>query len=380
VVLAHGGLAYILVDVVTHFFPALGPYAAWSGLLWHGGFVGVELFFVLSGFLIGRILLRTSAGLGETRSLFAFYCRRWFRTLPLFWLAIAFNVAFERFFHDHRVMLGEGLGHALFLRNFAHTGISFIPESWSLAVEEWFYLLFPASLWLGLKITRATFGRVFVACAVGFFLFSLGARTWAALPSEPEWDGALRCTVIYRFDALMTGVIAAWLAVRFPEAWKRHARLMAFAGIVIFAAAYASLWTFSTRGVGVAPTTFFAKTLRFDVFSLGFACLLPAASQWVCARENAGHLIVRKAALWSYALYLVHWPLFQLAAAPALEPWRQSWSGATLVFLGKITLAVVISALLYHFYEAPCTRLRERVVRRLRPRPVVAAAATQVSG
>jgi peptidoglycan/LPS O-acetylase OafA/YrhL len=77
---------------------------------------------------------------------------------------------------------------------------------------------------------------------------------------------------------------------------------------------------------------------------------------------------------------LVHWPLFQIAAGPALEPWRRPWGGAMLVFVGKIGVAVALSALLYRFYEAPCTRLRERAVRRLRPKPLPTAAATRVTG
>jgi peptidoglycan/LPS O-acetylase OafA/YrhL len=360
VVLAHGGLAFVLVTVGTALFPALAPYASWSGLLWHGGFVGVELFFVLSGFLIGRILLRGAEDFGQPRNLLHFYLRRWFRTLPLFWLFIVFNILLERFLRDRGIGVTEALGHAFFTRNFHRISLSFFPESWSLAVEEWFYLLFPAVLWLGVRLTKIRFERIFVASAAVFFLLATGLRWWGALQPGAVWDGNQRCVVIFRFDALMAGVIAAWISLRYSAAWKRWAVPSAIAGVAVFSIAYASLWIFTRAGLGIAEPTFYAKTFRFSVFSLAFALLLPLASQWKPRRETFAHTGVRKIALWSYALYLVHWPLFQIAASPRFKPWENQWAPAALLFAGKVALAVALSYLLYRFYEAPLTRMREK--------------------
>ncbi len=128
---------------------------AWFGLFGHGGFYGVELFFVLSGFLIGRILIRYDSNLGNQGTVAVFYIRRWFRTLPLFWLFVILNVLLEFQVKDHPVSLGEVLEHGFFLRTFATYHPVFFPESWSLAIEEWFYLLFPAAIWLGLRFAKA---------------------------------------------------------------------------------------------------------------------------------------------------------------------------------------------------------------------------------
>src|SRR5207244_8943802 len=89
---------------------------AWFGLFGHGGFYGVELFFVLSGFLIGRILIRYDSDLGNGRTVTVFYLRRWFRTLPLFWLFVGLNVLLELQIRDHRMSLGEVLEHGFFFR------------------------------------------------------------------------------------------------------------------------------------------------------------------------------------------------------------------------------------------------------------------------
>ena len=133
--------AAILMVVSTHAFPAIyQQMPAWFGLIGHGGFYGVELFFVLSGFLIGQILIRYDLDLARAGTLVKFYLRRWFRTLPLFWLFLGLNVLLEVGFRSRSLSVSEVVSHGFFLRNFAANRMSFFGESWSLAIEEWFYL------------------------------------------------------------------------------------------------------------------------------------------------------------------------------------------------------------------------------------------------
>ena len=88
--------AAIMGVVCAHGFVVLYPHLVGVlGIFGHGGFYGVELFFVLSGFLIGQILLRQGTALGHAGNVAVFYVRRWFRTLPLFFLFLAVNVWLE---------------------------------------------------------------------------------------------------------------------------------------------------------------------------------------------------------------------------------------------------------------------------------------------
>jgi peptidoglycan/LPS O-acetylase OafA/YrhL len=348
VICAHG-----FVVLYSHFGDALGIFG-------HGGFYGVELFFVLSGFLIGQILIRHGVDLGRAGNVAFFYMRRWFRTLPLFFLFLVINVVLERLFRGHRVGLAETFSHGFFLRNLTGFHMSFFPESWSLAIEEWFYLLFPAALWLGLKLTKR-FDAVFLSAAFAFFAFSTAARMLAAPDPGATWAEQLRMVVIYRFDALMLGMFAAWISIRFPRAWHRSAVLFALAGLVLLVAMYATLWKIENGQLAFGDDSYFARTFRFTCVSIGFALLLPWASGWKLAGENFGSAVVRRIALWSYGLYLVHLPVFLIVTRAGFGADTPSSLGKALVsFALQIGGAIILSALLYRFFEAPCTRLRER--------------------
>jgi peptidoglycan/LPS O-acetylase OafA/YrhL len=268
-------------------------------------------------------------------------------------------VVLERVVRGHHRAAGEVLEHGLFLRNFTGLHISFFLESWSLAIEEWFYLFFPAALWLGLKLQKR-FDVAFLCAAAAFFLFSTIARAVSAGDPPAAWDSWQRMTVIFRFDALMFGIGAAWVATRFPSPWRKWRTPCACAGTLLLLALYASLWRAAEHGFAFGPDDFFARTFRFTLVSLGFALLLPWCSSWQLTRETPVSIAVRRIALWSYALYLVHLPLFAVAAHYAAADQQPSLVRALLAFWAQVLAAVFVSALLYRFFERPITRLRER--------------------
>jgi peptidoglycan/LPS O-acetylase OafA/YrhL len=238
--------------------------------------------------------------------------------------------------------------------------MTFFPESWSLAIEEWFYLLFPAALWLGLKLTKR-FDPAFLATAFGFLAFSTVARLLAAPNPDATWPEEMRMVVIYRFDALMIGMLGAWLSIRSPQMWRRSAFVCVLSGVVLLIAMYATLWKIENGRLAFGDDSYFARTFRFSLVSIGFALLLPWASGWKLAGENFASTAVRKIALWSYGLYLAHLPVFLLVSRAGLGP----DAGLSLIqalgsFALQIAGAILISALLYRFFESPCTRLREK--------------------
>jgi peptidoglycan/LPS O-acetylase OafA/YrhL len=370
VVFAHGLFSENLHNLVNHVFTFLRPVESLCNFTWHLGLLGVEIFFVLSGFLIGSILIRSVSpeADGSTRGidLLIFYGRRWFRTLPLFWLFIILNVILEYYLRANRLSLSIILGEALFLKNIREIHVDFMPESWSLAVEEWFYVIFPALLWAGYFFWPRKRATVFFVTALLLFSASLAFRIQAAFLPGANFVTEMRCAVLYRFDALMTGVFAAWVSQIYPNFWKSKALLLALIGVALLALGYGGIYTWSNTGLTIGPDNFYAKTFRFNVISLGVAFLLPAASLWSVDKETRFSGLVRKVALYSYALYLVNWPLFQIFMTPHFSDWNSVWWEALILFMVKQVLAFYVASLFYRFYESRITRIRENLPRWLK--------------
>jgi peptidoglycan/LPS O-acetylase OafA/YrhL len=108
------------------------------------GFIGVELFFVLSGFLIGQIVLRDLITGINRQKIVTFYIRRWLRTLPLYYIVLVFFIIASNYIY-HTSELHPF--HFVFLQNFIPSELYFLSIAWSLAIEEWFYITLPLFLY-----------------------------------------------------------------------------------------------------------------------------------------------------------------------------------------------------------------------------------------
>ncbi|MEU4655694.1 acyltransferase family protein [Streptomyces sp. NPDC023723] len=279
-----------------------------------GGYVGVDVFFVISGFLITSLLLREPAATGRV-SLPAFYARRALRLLPAAVLVIAVTLAGSRLFLSptrFAEYAGDALGSALYAVNFrlAAAGTDYLAQTgppspfqhfWSLAVEEQFYVVWPLLLLLGARLVggrrRPLAVGLGVLCA-GSFLFGVVATEtsapWAYFASPARgWElgaGALLALCAPRLERLPAAVAA-------PLSW------LGLAGIGL-----AALWYDDTTpfpgGYALLPV-------------LGAALVLAAGC--APARPGAGRLLgcrplVRIGGL-SYGWYLWHWPLLVIAPA-----------------------------------------------------------------
>ena len=171
--------------------------------------LAVEIFFVLSGFVLCPFLFKIFvSGAGIRKNLWIFLVRRWMRTLPLYALALVFFVILFSGKWDF-----TALRYASFLQNFLWPppAFDYFSVSWSLAVEEWFYILFPvfmalffAAWGLGREIdNKAT---VFFIGAVAFIAVFTLLRAVSDMTPE-NWGNGLRRVVLYRIDSIGFGIV-----------------------------------------------------------------------------------------------------------------------------------------------------------------------------
>ncbi|HET7501858.1 MAG TPA: acyltransferase [Kofleriaceae bacterium] len=321
----------------------------WAGLASTFGWVGVQLFFVLSGYLISGILLDTRGAPGYYRG---FFGRRVLRIFPLYYgflvvcliVLPALGLAPDRLLEDrdHRIWLWT------YLINWAEplgAGVAAFPHFWSLAVEEQFYLVWPF-------VVRRTTPRRLLVVAVVVAVIAFGSRLGLRLAGASS-QGPYMFTIC-RMDALgLGGAVAA--VMRIPAYRAAAARwrgaITAGAGALFVAGLLA------TRGY--PRTGFRDQTFGYTILAVSCAVLVLLAvldhergHGWVggvC--KNA---VLRSFGKYSYAIYLLHQPLNQMVGMPwlvALHPRGIGLKAGSAYMIGVTAVSYAIAFVSYHGYE-----------------------------
>ncbi|MGI8905509.1 MAG: acyltransferase family protein [Candidatus Sumerlaeaceae bacterium] len=322
---------------------------------------GVDLFFVLSGFLIGSILVKTYDRTRFTPfRVLHFWGRRWLRTLPNYMLVLTIVIVVAHFSgrHGEPVHLAK---YYLFLQNFSKPQPPFFPESWSLAVEEWFYLTTPVML-LFLDAVACRWCSKQVVCwllvainlaAVTAYRFTKAA--WVPDTDPAVWDKVFRTIVVTRLDSIMFGVVGAILKYFHEEWWRRHARLFLGLGLatLLGVQSFAAYQRFGLNSCG-----FFMKGPYFSIVSFGTLCLLPMLDMM---RKSQGLFAkaVTHISLTSYSLYLVNGTLLVVTfhAFFPVHTLEQGIENFVLFWISALGAATV----LYAGFEKPVLELRDRL-------------------
>ncbi|OBY91309.1 hypothetical protein A6723_024995 [Pseudomonas sp. AU11447] len=313
-----------------------------------GGFLGVELFFVLSGFLIGGIILRSAE---ESRSAVSwvplFWTRRWLRTLPNYLLFLTINIALA---HSIRPAdLPNIFYYITFTQSLAWQHPPFFGEAWSLAVEEIFYLLSPLLI-AAFMYFGATAEKAMLRTAMLVILTSTTLRILALILNNPTMDEGLRKITVFRLDSIMFGVLAALLVKRYKEQTTIF-RLAVGLSVIFFVCGYVASWPDSSLNESYA-----IRSSIFTMASLGGVglVLLGITSKIRCNISFVTERISR----WSYSAYLANLPVLMLLMKFKV-PVTDSLSCIAL-FLAFIFLTFLVSALVYKFFEAKILRLRDK--------------------
>jgi len=309
-----------------------------------GGFLGVEVFFVISGFIITRGLLQEWQDRGRI-SLRAFWLRRARRLLPALFLLLVAVMAYASLFEPEAVagLRGDVLAALAYVTNWhlilgnqsyfeGFSKPSMLRHLWSLAVEEQFYVVWPIFLAFCLPILKKNMTFVLIIAA------TIAASVAMALLYEPGRDAS---RVYYGTDtraaSLLSGAALAFLLSsrtfdsRIPRLLVALAGVAALTGLVVAACLLdeggAFLYRGGFLGVSLLTTLAILAVTRPGRLSRLLGC---APLRWLGVR--------------SYGMYLWHWPIFLL-----------TWpSQAGIVIVGGQVLAVIIiAALSYELFEKP---------------------------
>lgn len=321
--------------------------------------LGVEIFFVLSGFLIAPGLFAVAEG---RMSASRFWLRRAWRTLPSYYIFLLLNMLLVVWFVGDRPPQLSFMFFSQSLITPATT--TFFAESWSLAVEEWFYLAAAIAAGVSFRFSPKT-GAWFRGVLWLLVVLSPVARAAWTLAQGFEWDSGLRKLTLFRLDAIAVGVLMAAQARRGITPVARNYYTALGAGLSVAALAYVAYVV--AAGQYLAPPTTFASAiggaLALSAIGVATALLLPAAA--LLARSStfkAFSGVVSRVALWSYALYLCHFPLLLLADhfVPGMQA-RDPLSLAAGLALWLV-VCFLLAAVFYAQVERRLLILRRRVL------------------
>jgi peptidoglycan/LPS O-acetylase OafA/YrhL len=320
------------------------------------GWVGVQLFFVLSGFLITGILLDTRLAPGYFGSFFA---RRVLRIFPLYYgvLLLAFLVL-------PRVGMIVGGNHQLWLwlyvaNFFAPFGYGepAFPHFWSLCVEEQFYLLWPL-------MVRVLARRGVLVLASLLIVVAVGCRLYVRYRlGDPAGQEAAYMFTPCRMDALAIGaLVAALLRSERGATWliRYRSGTCAIAGLLLFAAGLA-IGHLQRTGASM-------QTFGYTLIAFGFALVLVAALKPTGMSARILALApLRRCGMYSYGMYVFYAPLHLFVGLPLLARFVPTPSLAEALAYELIAIAATfgVAAFSWHVYERHFLALKSRYA----PRP-----------
>jgi peptidoglycan/LPS O-acetylase OafA/YrhL len=331
-----------------HLGPATGP--AWlRRVLWvweRGGWIGVDLFFVLSGFLISGLLFREYVRYGHIQP-GRFLIRRGFKIYPAFYVLVLYTVI-ASMSSGNEVATGEVLSELFFVQNY---GPSLFNHSWSLAIEEHFYILL--ALWTAWIIRRGGHPRSVVRIVGVLAVAVLILRVITALLILPSSPGMVHWTHL-RLDALAFGVALGCLATFFPEKCRsfviRHRWVLLVSSLALVIPSAVRL-----------PIDPFVATVGLTGLYLGFGGLLMLAVYnglgWLPRPVGSA---LAGIGVYSYSIYLWHVPIREWGGRLLTNFTHHeglSLPGLLLYLVASVLVGIGMSKLV----EIPFLRARDRL-------------------
>lgn len=314
-------------------------------------FDGVSLFFVLSGFLIGVILIKQLENQPASfKLLLNFWVRRWFRTLPTYFLILLTLTILNKIFNPFFTFSSVQKYYYFFQNLYFYEIDGFFPESWSLSVEEWFYLLVPVLIFSLLYLFKTPkrvilFVIIFIISLV-FFIRYLGHLKIVLFSPK---------LVITRLDAIMYGVFGAYVYFYHQKYWKMRPKTLFVLGLFLFAV---------DRYVEMSSTVdLFNCYFECSIAPIGTLLLLPFLSDLKKPNFKILNWVTIISTI-SYSMYLINMSLVRDFIIVNL-PWTGSEIYHDLVKIINYTLywgiTISLSIIIYLFFEHPITNLRDKI-------------------
>lgn len=367
------GLAIIIV-MLHHFeplIPASNTVIKFAKVTFSFGWMGVDLFFALSGFLITGILLDTR----RANNYFGgFYARRVLRIFPLYYSVLTVILVAAALVHPRPKpvpLVADQKLYYLYLVNWlvlwkGQWTSNILGHFWSLAVEEQFYVVWPFCIWL---LMRRNLVKLAVGASLGAFLVRIA---WVAHSGPSQ---AIVMATVTRMDSLLCGALAAvaFRDLHVLNSFRNYLPWVAGGALSIFA-----VFGFALRMIrGAGGEFFFVETIGFSLLSAGFACLVLHAAVTDGAPTTLQKLfrtnVLMQFGKYSYGVYVYHVPILGMSFLALRKPLFSAvvgklWFGVLCVIL-LFAVSFLTAKISYECFERKFLEMKRYFEVRRTPAP-----------
>lgn len=317
---------------------------------------GVFVFFILSGFLIGQLLIYTIENKPINKeTLITFWKKRLLRTVPAFYFILSLLIILS-------LLTIDGFGNLklllyfIFSQNLFYNHPYFFAEAWTLSIEVWFYILIPFTLFLFKGYLKLSDKKSLMYTILLYLLIGFLTRLFKSY-SIDHIDGTIidysfRKQVFTRIDSVTFGIIGAYIFRYNNKLWFKYKYLYLVMGILIF---------LYTKFPLFEETRFYRLVLFYQLQSLSFLLILPFFST-IEKGEGKLFTIVTTLSYVSFSIYLINFNIVQVFILNKISFFN---STNTYILISKYLLYLLLSIfggiLMYKKIELPFMAMRKKI-------------------
>jgi peptidoglycan/LPS O-acetylase OafA/YrhL len=323
------------------------------------GFLGVELFIVLSGFLIGGILYKQFLHENYTlKDAGLFVTRRLMRVLPSYYLVILIITIIYLLFG---FSVSEVWKYPLMIQNFSSPIPAFFPESWSLPVKEMGYIFVVFLLLVVSKtLNKATKQVLFLTVVIGLIAFTFLLKLYYDIHSANLqlriWSFTVRSVVIYRIDSVFIGVLFGYFYHNYKEFIMSKRKQFLALGILLFLVLFLCIVVFK---LSLNNASWFWNILCLPLVSTAICLFIPFLLNWESPSQAIGNGITFICNI-AYSIYLLHYSVVLFLLKYFIDTKDFGLWQLNLFAIFYISITVGLSYLFYTYFEKPINQFRAK--------------------
>jgi peptidoglycan/LPS O-acetylase OafA/YrhL len=346
----------VILVVLAHTNNYMKPFTGAYKYIFPIGSMMQDLFFGLSGYLVGTQIVKQINSSGKFFNLLIFYKNRWVRTIPFYLIFLGINFLMFHFIYKH-----SGLDYfnsnfnvkdyVFFIQNFSDRHPTFFPEIWPLPIEEWSFLLLPIPILVLVSIFKKPLTKKqLIALLLVEMILVNAVRVNHIIGATLQTDWDLRKVVVYRFDALIYGFLVSLLMDEYKDFFFRHKGKLL---LIAFPFCFVFYLSYSILDLKIYQALLFFILPLF--MSLGIPFFYFQSFEKFKTKLVA---MLTHLSLISYSVLLSHLYLIQFSLLVIYTP--QSFTEGILFTLIYFSILLAFATVFFNLVERPILLLRKK--------------------